>query len=339
MRRKGIALFVSLLAVVSMVMLPNGLATDAAPSPCADIKFTIDYIDPGTSNPVTLFDDSSAKFGVPVGVPLTFTIYPNYPALNGKQVKFNSPNQFLQLNTASISDGGTAKFNLPQQRPNVNWVITWPTGDTNADNVLTFQATIHPDNLLFGTPDQKKGALLTVGAQVQGGKCGAKIEIYGIPAPPPPGPDVCPGILVAMEYEFTDGNFYPVHPIVQGPGNTQYAGPGVGFRVRYTITTPASPSLFVIPLKQEDRFNRQTILSAVTVPVGPVVTINNAGPVRKVTFNPWKGETKIIVTRALTQGLDTVLNLSFNANGTVNNLCSTHRELRIAAAPLPPITE
>jgi hypothetical protein len=142
-----------------------------------------------------------------------------------------------------------------------------------------------------------------------------------------------------MEYEFTDGNFYPVHPIVQGPGNTQYAGPGVGFRVRYTITTPASPSLFVIPLKQEDRFNRQTILSAVTVPVGPVVTINNAGPVRKVTFNPWKGETKIIVTRALTQGLDTVLNLSFNANGTVNNLCSTHRELRIAAAPLPPITE
>lgn len=336
MRRKGLALLVSLVAVLSMVMLPNSFAADAAPSPCQDIKFTIDYIDPGTGNPVTLFDDSSQKFGVPVGVTLNFTIYPNYPALNGKQVKFNSPNQFLQLTAASISDGGTAKFNLPQQRPNVNWVITWLAGDTNADNVLTFQATIHPDNLNFGTPDKQKGALMTLGAQVQGGRCSAKIEIYGTPAPPPPGPDVCPGIIVDIRYESTDGNFYPVKPIVQGPGNTQYEGPGVNYRVEYTIYTPAYPALFVIPLKQEDRFNRQTILSANTVPLGPTITINNAGPVRKVTFNPWKGEKKIIITRALTQGLDTVLNFSFNANGTVNNLCSTHREVRIGAQPLPP---
>jgi hypothetical protein len=337
MRRKGLALLVSLIAVLSMVMVPAAFTTEAAPQPCSDIKFTIDYTDPATSLPVTLFDDSNAKFGVPVETDLLFTIFVN-PALANKEVKFGSPNQFLQLiapplGANSVSDGGIIKYNVPSTRQNVNFEIRWPTG---GDGVLTFHAKIHADNLLFGNPDHTKGALMTLGARVQGGRCSAKIEIYGIPAPPPPGPDLCPGIIVDMYYEWTDGNFYPVKPDQQN-SNVQYDGPGVNFRVKYVITTPVTPLLFIIPVKETDSFNRQTILSASANPVGPVITINNAGPVRKVTFNPWKGETKTIFTRALTQGLDTVTFVSTNVNGTVNNLCSTHREVRISAAPVDPL--
>jgi hypothetical protein len=331
-----------------MVMVPATFTTEAAPSSCNDIGMTIDYGDP----PTTIFDDPSLKFGAPVETILNFTITLKNPALAGKEIKFNSPNQFLQLiapplGANSVSDGGIIKYNVPSTRQNVNFEIRWPTG---GDGVLTFQAKIHEDNVDDPTnPDPSvvlaKGALMTIGAKVLGGRCGAKIELYGLPEPPGLEPGECEGIVLDMYYEYTDGNFYPVIPIVQGPGNTQYKGPQVGKRVWYVITPLGGPTVFIHALQQTDTFNRQTILLANSTDAGAVPAIQNTpgSTPNKVLFNVvlpgWFGGIKGIGTSAETAGLDTVTFVSrfTNNKGPVNGLCSTHREVRISTDPVPPI--
>lgn len=344
MPRRGLAALVSLFTVLTMLLIPTSPSTSAAPVPCGDIRFTITYIDPVTSNPVTVFDDSNVKFGLPVETELTFKVEVTNPAVLGNEIKFGSPNQFLELNVASISDGGVPKFNPfvanPVMNPadlrqNINWEINWAKPN---DGAVTFKASIHKDDLDDPTTpalDQSlaKGRLLTIGAKVQGGKCSAKIEIFGLPNGGGPGPNPpCTGISVAIFFESTDGNFYPVINNVQSPTNTQFSGPGVGFKVKYIITSPSPFPEF--PLKETDSFNRQTILSATAAGILPV--INNAGPVRKVVFNGWAGQQKEVITRVLTQGLDTVTFVSTNPNGTINNLCSLHKEVRLSATPFPP---
>lgn len=353
MRRKGIALSVSLIAVLSMLVLPNSFSTEAAPAPCGAIRFFIDYIDPATGNPVTLMDDSNTKFGVPVETDLTFTVVPN-PAMAGKAVKFNSPNQFLQLivpplGADSISDTHTVKYNAyipspPPARQNVNFEITWPQGDTTSDGTLQFKARIHQDNLDNpATPaldhSLLKGRLLTIGTSVAGGRCGAHIEIYGTPNNPPPGPDICLGLNVKIYFQSTDGNFYPVVPVVQSPTNSQFSGPGVGYKVKYVITSPVPFGVLnpVNRLRETDTFNRQKINSATATGIVPVIT-NNVNPPNKVAFFPWTGQQKEIITTALTAGLDTVTFVSTNPKkgNAVVSLCSVHREVRIGATPLAP---
>jgi len=250
--RRGKTLIISLAALLALVILPAAFPTAASDTgPCADIGMTISYVDPVTGAPRTIVDNPSAKFGVPVNTVLNFTVTLKNPALAGREVKFSSPNQFLQLDTTSISDGGVVKFNpfVPDPamnpanpRTNVNWEISWAKPN---DGSVTFKATIHEDNLDDPTTpaldqDLTKGRLMTIGAKVQGARCSAKIEIYGLPGGGGPGPvPPCPGINVAIYFEANDGNFYPVYPIVQSPTNTQFEGPGVGKRVIYVITSPS----------------------------------------------------------------------------------------------------
>src|SRR5688500_13640127 len=131
MVRKGkIALF-AVLALLTMLFVPANMPVDAAG--CNDINFFVDW-DGGSAEA-----HPSLKYQVPVDTVLTFTIIPN-PALAGKEVKFSSPNQDLVLDPTSISDNGAnvaVQYNLPQLRPNVNFVIRWKAGDTSGDDVLT----------------------------------------------------------------------------------------------------------------------------------------------------------------------------------------------------------
>lgn len=349
MLRRGSLTLVSLVALVAMLVLPGTFTSEAAPSPCADISFILSYT--GPSGLVEIPDDNNTKFGVPVGIPLTFTIEVDTdarPALVDKQIVFKSPNQFLQLiepplGANSISDDGEFKYNIPSTRQNVNFEVKWPKGDETGDDLVSFQAMIHPDNLVKGPIPGQLGELMTLTAQVAQGRCTAKLEIRGTPGGGGPGPQPCPGIDVQIEYEASDGNFYPVIEIFQGPGNSQFEGPGVGGQVRYTITPLGGPIDFTVKLHQTDTFNRQFIDTATTTDVGSTpFKQNNASPPNKALFDKvvpgWDGGTKVVTTTALTRGLDTVTFISRfqSSTGPVNSLCSTHKEVRIAASPLAP---
>lgn len=318
-----------LVAALSLVVLPGATVGLAAPNVCSTIQIAVDYTDPTTNTLVTINGDASSHFPVPVGVPLTFKLFPA-AEYSGLPITFNSPNQYLVLNTGSLSDNGASSFNTPQTIPNVNFIVKWPVGDTSNDGQVSFVATVDPSNV---PPGKTSGALLTVGAHIQGGRCGAHLEIFGVGAGGPgPGPGPCPGISVFVEFEKANGTYAPVMAATQSPTNTQYSGPGVGKHVRYTITSsngqPFTPALQLI-----GSFNRQTIESA----SGAANTIVNSSTPRKVFFNKtsatWSGQTLIITTVATTIGLDTVRFDSLNRNGTINSRCSTHRELRIAATP------
>jgi hypothetical protein len=309
-------ILISAAAVLAMLAIPVAPPTAAAPSPCGDLGFTISW----AGGSVT--DDSSVKFDVPVSTELTITVTRKKASLAGKELSFSSPNQFLQLIPGSISDGGVARFNLPQQRSNVNFIVRWADG---GDGVVTFKAMIHPDNLLFGNPQRTRGALMTIGARIQGGVCGAKIEINGVPGGggPAPEPGPCPGITLVGSYSTNGGQtFLPLIEISQG-ANSQFAGPRVGDLVRYVIT-PSVPTAVNQPLTLTVSTNRQQITSA---PGGTI-----SADKKKVVF-PWTGQTLTAQARALTTGLDTVTFVARNpARGNaVVSLCSTHLELRIAA--------
>jgi hypothetical protein len=177
---------VALATVLTLLVSVNLIspAANAAPGACADIGLTITYSTPG--GPVAIHDDAAAKFAVPVGVPLTFAVTVKNSALIGKPITFNSPNQYLQLAPATISDSGVPSSNQVHALPNVNVKVTWGAGN---DGQVSFQATIHPSSIPAGTPT---GQLLTLSAQVQGGRCSAKIEIYGVTPAPTPTPTRTP---------------------------------------------------------------------------------------------------------------------------------------------------
>jgi hypothetical protein len=115
-----------------------------------------------------------------------------------------------------------------------------------------------------------------------------------------------------------------------------------GKKVLYVVTTPVTPALFTLPVTETDKFNRQTVLDALADPAAGVSIVrDNSGSPSTVTFDPWNGQTKYILTQADAPvggifDLDTVIFESKNANGTVNNLCSTHREVRLYRTPFGP---
>jgi hypothetical protein len=359
MLRRGRAFLIGMAALLTMLLVPTTFTTEAAPTPCADAFFTISYVDPVSGATVELFDDSSQKFGVPVGVDLTFNIFPDYTkaSLKGKEVKFSSPNQFLTYTpgSASDTDGGnfTYKQNLPNDRPNVNWQLIWKKGDVDAtgtplgDSVLSFNAVIDPANVIDPVTgaEMAKGGLMTIGVQIAGARCGPKIEIYGTPnGGGGPGPQPCPGIVVDIYYEATDGKFYPAIPVVQSPTNTQFEGPSLGNNVLYVITPLGQsnqPVVFDKILHHVDKFFRQTIDAAKSDPVGAARTIQN-GTVSFVFWNKnsntWNGQTLFIKTTAKSVGLDTTTFISKTSpNGAIVNLCSVHKEVRISATPFAPV--
>jgi hypothetical protein len=363
MLRRSRAFLIGMAAVLTMLLVPATFTTEAAPTPCADVFFVISYIDPVTDTLVDVFDDSNAKFGIPVGVELTFKITPNYlgnVALRGKEVKFSSPNQFLTFIPGSASDTAGANFtykqNLPNDRPNVNWQLIWKKGDVSsagapfdnvndADGVLSFKAVIDPANVVdpIGGGILAKGALLTIGTQIAGARCSAKIEIYGTPRGGGPGPQPCPGIVVDIYYEANDGKFYPAIKVEQSPTNTQFAGPSLGNNVLYVITPLGQsnqPVVFDKILHHVDRFFRQDALLAISNPAGAGKTIQN-GIISSVFWNKnsntWNGQTLIIKTVAKSVGLDTTTFVSkLSPNGAIVNLCSVHKEVRISANAVPP---
>jgi hypothetical protein len=110
------------------------------------------------------------------------------------------------------------------------------------------------------------------------------------------------------------------------------------------VITPTGGIIdFTVKLHETDTFNRQSVQTATTTDVGSVPFIqNNPSPPNKALFDKtvpgWDGGMKVVTTKALSQGLDTVTFISrfTSPTGPVNTLCSTHKEVIISASPLPP---
>jgi len=300
---------------------------NAGQQACASIWGAITWVEDGVTK--TLYNHPNDQTGVPVNTLLTVTLHPA-SQYAGKEVKFGSPNQYLQLiepplGPNSVSDSGTHKYNVPSLRQNVNFETRWPTGDVTHDGAVSFRAIIHADNLQY---NPERGGLLTINGKVLGGKCSAKWEIYGVPPKsPPPGP--CPGITVLVYYGPTaNGPWKPVVPVFQNP-NYQYEAWGP--YLRYVILPSSGPMTFDKALALKVTFNHQLVLTAAGEPL-LVPTVFQAGIYKSLTFD-WGGEQIELTTVAIKANLDTVgFRSSYGVNGPANNLCSTQKEIRLKQA-------
>lgn len=153
-------LVTALFIAIALNITPQAQAHTGA---CPDINLWIEN--------TSIIDHPSLKYPIPVNTSFIMQIEVPNNQLVGNQVTFTSYNPWLTLvGDGHISDNGVSTGST-------NFKIVWPKGN---DGHLAFTVKVLNSNLIPGV--LTRGYLMTVGNRVEGGKCGAKLELFGIPS-------------------------------------------------------------------------------------------------------------------------------------------------------------